>query len=175
MPQSPKSKETPPQAMTDRSEPTAAVAAPSPFISVPGLDAMQDVTTKVEEINQVAEVAAAREQLQQFDKDTYTAAQDDNLQHDFVRRVLAARQSPNQTPYVPPPIPPVIAERTRLEMEAGRKAVEQRAAVDASRPRPAPQRDPGAMIAVFRPDEFVPDLHPKRNQGLVPTVTSRQT
>lgn len=172
MQNSPKVKQMPQPDQQAKTEPTVdAGGQPSPFISVPGLDAMQDVTVKVPEINQVADVAA----IQQFDKDTYTAAQDDNLQHDFVHRVLAARQLPNQTPYVPPPIPPAIADRTRLEMEAGRKAVEARAAVDAFRPRPAPQRDPGAMIAVFRPDEFVPDLHPKRNQGLVPTVTSRQT
>lgn len=147
-------------------EATPVASADVPLVQVAGLG--PDVTAKVEEVNQPAVVAAAP--TQDFTKEDQLHAESDNLQRDFLARVAVAKQEGMPKPYVAPAVPPLIAEQTRLEMEAGRRRVEEFAQIEASRPRRVPQTD-GTMTPVFRPDEFVPDQ--KKGQGLVASNSAR--
>lgn len=78
-----------------------------------------------------------------------------------VQEEILARRNTPKPEYVPPPVPPAIAEKTRLEIEEGRRRVA--AAEAAKQNRPPPPRDPatGTMEPVYRPKDFVPNM----NQG----------
>ena len=147
-------------------------SADVPLVQVAGLG--DDVTRKVDEVNQPAQVAAAveakaQEPTQDFSKEDQLHAESDNLKRDFLQRVAAAR-APEIKPYTPPAVPPRIAEQTRLEMEAGRQRVAEFAEQQASRPRPAPQQD-GSMTPVFRPEDYVPNQ--KKGEGLIASASAR--
>jgi len=151
------------------SEPAPPSRADVPLAKVVGLG--EDVTRTVTEINQPAAVAAAQD-VQNFTRDVQEQAENDNMQRDFMVAVAAAR-NPEPKPYTPPPIPERIAEATRLEMEAGRRRVSEFAAIEAARPKPQPQAQPGnaTMTPVFRPADFVPDQ--KKGQGNIASDSAR--
>lgn len=75
-------------------------------------------------------------------------------------RILEKR---NEKPpeYIPPPIPAAIQEKTRLEMEEGKRrnelAVAERAKA-AAIPQPKPSHAEGTTVPVYRPGEFVPNM-----------------
>lgn len=110
-----------------------------------------------------ADVPAGRSVSAEPSKELYLEATDDNAKRNFVEQVFAAR-NPEVKPYVAPPIPPRIAEQTRLEMEAGRRRVADFEAQQASRPQ-RPVEPDGTTTAVFRPADYVPDQ--QKNQGHV--------
>jgi len=92
----------------------------------------------------------------------YDEAMEVNREHDFVQAITAARRPPEKPTYVPPPVPPAVAEQTRLEMEAGRKRVMEFAAQEIERQEAHERhkRDKWAdkgSVEVFRPPEYVPD------------------
>lgn len=74
--------------------------------------------------------------------------------HDQIRTM---RNKPKPV-YVPPPLSPVMAERTRLEMEEGQRrnamALAARAAIQ------QPKKDPteGTTEPVYRPGDHVPNM-----------------
>lgn len=142
----------------------AGPTAPSEPIAIIGLP--DDLTVRVAEINQFAEA------VQGFDKDTYERAQEDNLQRDFVEKIMEARRAVSVKPYIAPPIPAQISEQTRMEMEAGKKRVAHFEEQERLRPRPHRNADVnGTMVPVFRPDDFIPD--PRKGQGVAATSSYR--
>lgn len=145
-------------ALTAATEAAPVASADVPLVQVAGLG--PDVTVKVAEVNQ---------SVQEFDLAVQRQAENDNLKKDFVEQVMALRV-PEAVPAPPPPIPPRIAEQTRLEMEAGKARVKEFEAQQASRPRPAPAPD-GTMTAVFRPEDYIPD--PKKGQGNLASASAR--
>lgn len=154
-------------------EPTPS-NVPSEPVTINGLG--DDVTVKVAEINHPAMVAAKMQveaqvpsrgdptELQPFSKEMQEQAENENTVRNFMQSLHAAR-NPEPKVYTPPPVSERMAEQTRLEMEAGRKRVEEFDAMQASRPRPTPIVDPreGTSVPVFRPADFVPDQ--RKGQG----------
>ena len=70
--------------------------------------------------------------------------------------ILARRNAPKPV-YIPPAPPPGIVEKTRLEIEEGRRR--NAMAEEARANRPVPKADPSAtMTPVFRPADFVPNM-----------------
>lgn len=101
-------------------------------------------------------------------KELYEAARRENVKRDFYGRVMEARRRDLQeAPYAPPEVSEAVKNRTNEEMEAGRKAVAARAALDAARPKRPVEND--GSNAVFRPNDYIPD--PKKNQGHVQART----
>jgi hypothetical protein len=164
-PQAPAPKSTTDTAAVAVTEAAPVASADVPLVQVAGLG--EDLTKKVEEVNQPAAAVAAP--TQDFTADDQLHAESDNLQRDFMARIAAAR-APDPKPYTPPAVPERIAEQTRLEMEAGRRRVEEFAALEASRPKRAPQTD-GSMTPVFRPEDFVPNQ--KKGQGNLAGASAR--
>jgi hypothetical protein len=145
------------------STPTASAPASAPInVNLP-----DDVTVKVTEINQVAEVHE-----QAFTRELQEEAEAENLKKDVLGRILAARQAHDDEgkAYVPPPVPPAVAEATRLEMEAGRKRIAEHEAAAAHRPRPPVDPREGGSRPVIRPDDYVPNF----KQGQVPSNSFRR-
>jgi hypothetical protein len=162
---------------------------PSPPVNISGLE--PDVIHRVEELNQAMDAYRAQTAVHpkslnsiapDYDPDTYQRAHDDNLKRDFLEAV-GQRNSFNPSggggnnppEYVPPPIPARVAEQTRLEMEAGRRAVAEAEARDkamAAIRKANQERDAaasGTMKTVFAPDDYVPNMQ----QGLTATRTNR--
>jgi hypothetical protein len=134
--------------------PTAepAIAAAPATVNIP----LEDVTTKVAEINQPRDVFAAREKP---DPDRMTAAKrrDQEFHRLAQSRVdeLRAKRLVHQTPEPVrafPAIPPGIMSRTLEEMEAGRKMNAHHAGIQGNRPLPskADQQAAGYTTPVFR-------------------------
>lgn len=145
--------------VTDAAE---APRADVPLVAISGLG--DDVTSKVEEVNQPAEAA-----VQNFSRDTLTEAENENMRQDFMADLKRAN-TPVVNEYQTPAIPVRIAEQTRLEQEAGRARVAEFEAQKVQRPQPEPQKN-GTMTEVFRPDDFVPDQ--KKGQGLIASNSAR--
>jgi hypothetical protein len=145
---------------------TLAPRADVPLVQVVGLG--EDVTAKVTEINQPEQIAISLEERHKR-QEAALHIESEELRQDFLKRVAVARYKEDK-PYTPPAIPERIAENTRLEMEAGKKRVDEFAAMEASRPRPKPQVDQGTT-AVFRPDDFVPNQ--KKGQGVLADASFR--
>lgn len=80
----------------------------------------------------------------------------ENAQRDFTHAVLAARTPPPE-PVAPPPLAPRIVDQTNAEIEAGRKMNAHHAALAVHRPAPVLQEHGEKTVAVFRPNDFVPD------------------
>lgn len=145
--------------MPEQTQPTQAPAAtqteaPNPTVAV--AVATPDEQARVVALSQMAE----QEWLQ---------AQRDNKVRDFLGDVMKARNV-QEPEYVPPPPAPAILQRTNEEMAAGQRAVAQRAAEEALRPkRPVEEPHGAKTVAVFRPRDFIPD--PKRNTGHVQVKT----
>jgi hypothetical protein len=118
----------------------------------------------------VAEINQADDAVQQFSRDLMERAESENLARNFALSMQAQR-NPVVVPYVTPAVPPQIAENTRLEMEAGRKRVAEFEALEAARPKRAPDPTQGGSVAVFRPGDYVPDQ--KQGQGLVAGNSAR--
>lgn len=73
---------------------------------------------------------------------------------DFTERVLASRQ-PEEKPPVKQPVAPLIEERTRAEMEAGRKMNAHHEGLKALRPAAKPPAPNEARTEpVFRPENY---------------------
>lgn len=156
-----------PSAPTD--VPTDTPTEPAPLIQA---NFGPDVTAKVAEVNQplvIAEAQKAQEELKTFTKEDMLHAESEDLKRDFLARVAASRAAAEPKPYTPPAVPERIAEQTRLEMEAGKQRVKEFTELEASRPR-RPPPDTG-MVAVFRPDEFVPNQ--KKGEGLIASNSAR--
>jgi len=81
---------------------------------------------------------------------------------DLHARIIAMR---NEKPpeYVPPPLPAGIAEKTRLELEEGRKQNARQAAERAAAMVPKVEKSEGTTEPVYRPADYVPNM----NQGQV--------
>lgn len=94
--------------------------------------------------------------------------ENDRLKEDFMRKVLEARNKANAPPPPPQPAPQAVLERTRQEMEEGRRQNEKHAAHYAAHPMPR-GHNPMApeTTAVYRPTDHVPNME----QGQVPTQT----
>src|SRR5262245_56041682 len=100
----------------------------------------------------------------------YSEAAEVNREHDFIKAIMAARAPVEKHVYVPPPPPPAMIEQTLLEMEAGRKRVEEFQAQEAERlaAHERHKRDKWAdkgSTPVFRPPDYVPD--PKKGEGVI--------
>lgn len=150
-----------PKPITDIAETTAETPRADAPLAISGLG--DDVTTRVFEVNHPAVVAADLEKARE-------QADNDDLKRDFTLKVLAARQLDQPKPYVTPPIPPRIAEQTRLEMEAGARRVAEFQEQQASRPRPPAPVD-GSTTSVFRPEDYVPNQ--KKGEGLLASNSAR--
>lgn len=103
-------------------------------------------------------VPTANETAPNYPKELYDDAHIENEHRDFNLKLMAAR-GPNQgkPEYVPPPIPPAIAEATRLEMEAGKARVEHFSKIEAERKLIAarvPEKWEGTSTPLFRPGNF---------------------
>ena len=87
----------------------------------------------------------------------------ENIQRDFVQKVMKARE-PVEQPAAMPPVADRVKSQTEAEMAAGRKMNEHYAALHAKHggPRVAPEE---GSKAVFRPGDYIPD--PKKSQGHV--------
>lgn len=160
-----------PKSTTDTSATEAAPVASAdvPLVQVAGLG--DDVTVKVEEVNQPAEAVKVLEAVpsQAVMRELRQQADDDDLKRTFMERVAVAR-APLTTAYVPPPVPSQIAAQTLLEMQAGADRVAQFAEQERLRPRPKPPED-GNTTAVFRPEDYVPDQ--KKGQGNLASNSAR--
>ncbi len=97
------------------------------------------------------------------------AADNDDLKRDFTLQVLAARQLAQDSDKPPPPQPiaPRIQEQTNAEMAAGRAAVAKADEHYSRHGRPQAPDQPEGTVAVFRPDDYVPDI--KKGQGILST------
>lgn len=103
-------------------------------------------------------------------KAIYDEAQEDHRRYLFRELILEARL-PSQVEHAeaaPPPVPPAIAEQTRLEMETGRKRNEHYAGIEAQRLKmvEAQKKDQWAdkpTEQVFRPANYIPD--PRKTPG----------
>lgn len=163
--QAPAPTPSPIPAPTAEAVPEAALAAlPNPGAPVQIAGLADDLTAKVPEINQVAQEA-----VQQFQLADQRQAENENKVRDFMGKLAAAKR-PEDTPYVPPPIPLRIAEQTRKEMETGAARVAEFEAQQAARPRARPETD-RSMTPVFRPADFVPDQ--KKGQGNLASASAR--
>lgn len=93
-----------------------------------------------------------------YPKNIYNEAHVSNDRMDFEERLMASRAPPDVKPYVPPPVPDAIAERTRQEMQAGAKRVEEFKVIEQDRRIQAATRakEPweGETVEVFRPGNF---------------------
>lgn len=83
---------------------------------------------------------------------------------DVHRQIIEMR---NQKPpeYVPPPVPAGVAEKTRLEIEEGRRQNARQAAERAAQAQRRADPSEGTTEPVYRPPEFVP----KMDQGHIVT------
>jgi hypothetical protein len=63
--------------------------------------------------------------------------------------------------YVAPPVPVGIAEKTRLELEEGKRQNARQAAERANALVPKPDKSEGTTEPVYRPADYVPNM----NQG----------
>lgn len=93
-----------------------------------------------------------------YPKELYDDAHIENEHRDFNAKLMEAR-SPNKgkPEYVPPPVPPAIAEATRLEMEAGKNRVTHFEKIEAERKLIAarvPEKWEGKSTPIFRPADF---------------------
>jgi hypothetical protein len=81
------------------------------------------------------------------------------------RQIIEMRNEPPPV-YTPPPVPQAIAEKTRLEIEEGKRR-NALALAERNRARPQPKADPteGKTEPVYRPGDFIPNV----DQGQVTT------
>lgn len=86
----------------------------------------------------------------------------------FYQLLQDARKPPPEPP-PPQPVCPAVRSQTEAEMAAGRAQVQKNAEARALNPPPPPDPSNGMMTAVFRPEEYVPNM----NQGRRPTDTAR--
>lgn len=146
------------------SEPTQSASAEAPASDFIKVGLPDDVTQRVDQVDQIGEVAAALQQRagptdqQTFSKDTFDQAEADNLKRDFLARVAAARQSHAPKPYTPPPMTPEMIERTRAEILAGRATIAIHEQRQAFRPKPVPHPSEGTNRPILRPEDFVPNF-----------------
>src|SRR5579864_2566633 len=138
-------------------QPPSEPTPPAPVSEPIKLNIPDDVTTRYDEVNQPAVVAAQVQPkppeppAQHFTKDLQDQAEADNLKRDFISGVMAAR-APAPAPYVPPPVSERVAEQTRLEIEAGRKTLAVHSERQAVRPRHVPDPREGTTKSVLRPE-----------------------
>lgn len=78
-----------------------------------------------------------------------------------VRDEIMARRNVKPPVHVVQPVPAGIAEKTRLEVEEGKKRVAMAKANQANRPVPKPDKSEPTTTPVYRPLDFVPNF----NQG----------
>lgn len=86
-------------------------------------------------------------------------------------RIVALRQP--KPAYVPPPPTERQAERTRLEMEAGRRATERATAQQTARPATQPDRTQGVNTPVHRPADYDEYRGSFRSQGQTQSKDAR--
>lgn len=82
----------------------------------------------------------------------------DKIKHDFMKSVIESRMKREEPPPPPPPPTQRQLERTRLEMEAGRKRVAANEEQAKLRPQPKPEPSDGTTVPVFRPQDYVPNM-----------------
>lgn len=94
-------------------------------------------------------------QSQEVPQETLTPA--DKRLREIHAQIIAQRNAKPPV-YVAPPLPPGIAEKTRLEIEEGRKRNAMAEEAKATRPQPKPDKTEGTTTPVFRPGDFVPNM-----------------
>jgi hypothetical protein len=131
----------------DPEEPTAEKPAEPPTDSVvSAIDRMEQMESEAAEKLKAAQEAEGR-RLQREEQSTEQARKDedefigklatlsDPKSHEELLERIRAMRAEKPKPYVPPPVSPAIAERTRLEMEAGARAqAMHQAAMEANMP-----------------------------------------
>ena len=127
------------------------IAAPPDAVPVPAASAVAIHSPALDAL-------AAKEQAR--------ITQLENEKNAFYQAVLKAREQGIPPKIITQPVPPQIAEQTRLEMEAGRAAVAKAAEAQGRRiiVPPGVSTEP-TMTPVFRPGDYVPDQ--KKGQGNV--------
>ncbi len=89
----------------------------------------------------------------------------DSIKNDFIRQVVERRMKRDEPPPPPPPPTNRQLERTRLEIEAGQRAVAKAAAEAANRPQRKPEPTDGTTVPVFRPQDYVPSMDQGKTLG----------
>ena len=84
-----------------------------------------------------------------------------------VQEEILARRNEVKPEYVPPPPPPGIQEKTRLELEEGRRRVAMAEEAKVKRPQPKREAGDGHTVPVYRPADFVPNM--KQGQQVTKT------
>lgn len=129
-----------------------SVSLPEAPLQIP-----DDVTVRVEEVDQAAEAAAAvvLRSSERQPKET-TLEHNERIKREFTAQVMEARHQANKPPPPPQPVARAIQDQTRLEMAAGAKQSAHWAEQQKQRPAPSP-KDIAAMghtVPVFQPDVY---------------------
>jgi hypothetical protein len=126
---------------------------------------LEDVTARVDEVNQVqqmtaevqAKVAAVLRSPNRLSSNETTQEYNERVKREFTAQVMEARRQAAAPPPPPQPVAPAMVERTRKEMEAGRKQSAYWAEQQKNRPLPN-ARDvaaAGTTVPVFQPASYV--------------------
>lgn len=149
----------PPEAPSEPAPTTSTQAAPAPQDLPVSVD-LQDVTSRIAEVNQAADVAAqlALQQARQaqHSQTETTAEYNERVKQEFLARVMEARRQAEAPPPPPQPVAPPILEQTKRELEAGRKQSAYWQEQQKLRPPPSARdiQAAGSVNAVFQPGVY---------------------
>lgn len=116
-----------------------------------------DVTAKIEQVDQAAEAATyAMLRAQQKPPQETVQEYNERVKREFTDKVMEARHQANKPPPPPQPVAPAISEQTAREMAAGAKQSTYWAEQQKSRPAPNARdlQAAGQMTTVFQPANY---------------------
>lgn len=143
--------ETPPDVPTTSTAPNDD-SQDSPVQGLP-----DDITARVDAIDQAAEAATYAMLRAQYRPVQETPAEyNERVKREFTEKVMEARRQANQPPPPPQPVARGISEQTAREMAAGAKQSAYWAEQQKHRPAPSARdrQAAGQMVEVFSPDRY---------------------